>query len=186
MTIERVRVLHGHTDMDSAYVVDDYPYGFRLRCKIRYWIETAAKGGAKGRQRFMSQTTNPKRAEEVWNKPKGSTYSAMAVMYLDGDDHVQWWAADVHLGPVEDARARLMGIYDQFTDDQRRVYDAMLTMFRRSRTRWDEWEERVNAIAEHIRTTGTDPEVTNGFWGRYYLYDAPEVFIAVARERLGT
>jgi hypothetical protein len=34
----RVRLLLGHVDADSAYVVDDYPYGGRLRCRIRYWI----------------------------------------------------------------------------------------------------------------------------------------------------
>jgi len=32
-------VLSGHTTMETAYLVDDYPYGFRLRCKIRYWLE---------------------------------------------------------------------------------------------------------------------------------------------------
>lgn len=35
-----MKVLSGHTSPETAYVVDDYPYGFRLRCKIRYWIET--------------------------------------------------------------------------------------------------------------------------------------------------
>ena len=73
-------LLTGHTSPDTAYVVADYPYGFRLRCSIRYWIETSATHG----QRVMSQTTNPKIAGRVvWNKPKASTYSNLKVLYLD-------------------------------------------------------------------------------------------------------
>lgn len=74
-----MKQLTGHTSPETAYVVEDYPYGFRLRCKIRYWIETKAGFG----QRFVSQTTNPKKEGEVWNKPKASTYSEVRVMYLD-------------------------------------------------------------------------------------------------------
>ena len=67
-------VLNGHTSAETAYVVNDYPYGFQLRCKIRYWIETRKGHG----MRFVSQTTNPRWAVEGWNKPKASTYSRVS------------------------------------------------------------------------------------------------------------
>lgn len=84
-----------HTSPETAFVVADYPYGFRLRCKIRYWMETNKKG-----TRFCSQTTNPKKVAsdasgkvvEFWNKPKASTYSECGAMYLDENNHVQWTA----------------------------------------------------------------------------------------------
>lgn len=89
-------VLAGHVSPETAYLVNDYPYGFRLRCKIRYWLEHHPKRGT----RFVSQTTNPKRRifnaasglyTETWNKPKASTYADVAgAMYLDGSGHVQW------------------------------------------------------------------------------------------------
>jgi hypothetical protein len=80
-------LLCDHTSLETAYVVDDYPYGFRLRCKIRYWLEFHPKRGF----RFLSQTTNPKRPGEVWNKPKASTYCKLGgAMYLDENDHVKW------------------------------------------------------------------------------------------------
>jgi hypothetical protein len=79
-----MQILTGHNSPETAYVVADYPYGFRLRCQIRYWIETKKHG-----QRFMSQTTNPKRDGIVWNKPKASTYDDVQVMYLDDNGHVQ-------------------------------------------------------------------------------------------------
>ena len=81
------RLLSGHISPETAYVVDDYHYGFRLRCKIRYWLEFNPRRGF----RFLSQTTNPKVAGEVWNKPKASTYAPFgAAMYLDEHVHVAW------------------------------------------------------------------------------------------------
>ena len=79
-----VEPLYGHTDENSAYVVDDYPYGFRLRTKIRYWMESSSKGW-----RFVSQTLNPK--TQGWNAPKKSTYVDLAgAMFLDEKGHVEW------------------------------------------------------------------------------------------------
>jgi hypothetical protein len=81
-----MQVLKGHTSPETAYVVNDYPYGFGLRCSIRYWLEYHPKRGF----RFVSQTTNPKRGN-TWNKPKASTYARFGgAMYLDDDNHVQW------------------------------------------------------------------------------------------------
>ena len=35
-----MQILPGiHISPETAYVIDDYPYGFRLRCRIRYWLE---------------------------------------------------------------------------------------------------------------------------------------------------
>ena len=82
-----MKLLAGHVSPETAYVVNDYPYGFRLRCKIRYWVEYKAKQGF----RFVSQTTNPKRPGEVWNKPKAGTYSKFGgAMYLNEDGHVKF------------------------------------------------------------------------------------------------
>jgi hypothetical protein len=82
-----MQILIGHVSPETAYVVDDYPYGFRLRCKMRYWLEYKPHTGF----RLVSQTTNPKRPGEVWNKPKASTYARFGgCMYLDEQGHVQW------------------------------------------------------------------------------------------------
>ena len=79
------RYLLGHVDEATAYVVTDYPYGFKLRTSIRYWIETTKHGS-----RFVSQTLNPK--TDRWNAPKKSTYAAHgAALFLDENGHVTWW-----------------------------------------------------------------------------------------------
>ena len=82
-----MEILKGHTSPETAYIVNDYPYGFRLRCKIRYWLEHHPKRGT----RLCSQTTNPKRPGEYWNTPKCSTYCYLAgCMFLDEINHVEW------------------------------------------------------------------------------------------------
>ena len=92
-----MQILKGHTSPETAYVVEDYPYGFRLRCKIRYWLEYKPKAGF----RLVSQTSNPKRGD-VWNKPKASTYSQFGgCMFLDDNGHVQWKGLSEYSGMKE-------------------------------------------------------------------------------------
>lgn len=88
MTITKTNVLHGHVSEDTAYLVDDYPYGFKLRTQIRYWIETTKHG-----DRMVSQTLNPKTGR--WNKPKKTTYVKVAALYLNDDGHVKWAGIDI-------------------------------------------------------------------------------------------
>ena len=79
------KFLYQHKSPETAYVVDDYPWGFRLRTKIRYWIESKKGYG----QRFASQTVNPKTG--CWCAPKYSTYYPIILMYLDEKNHVKSW-----------------------------------------------------------------------------------------------
>jgi len=77
--------LYNHTSPDTAYLVADYPYGRKVRCRIRYWLESDPKRGF----RFVSQTEHPTRL--TWNAPKKSTYALLAAaMFLDDAGHVQW------------------------------------------------------------------------------------------------
>lgn len=77
-----MKILSGHTNENNAFVVADYPYGFRLRTQIRYWIETNKKRG----DRLCSQTLNPK--TNLWNRPKKSTYSTVEVLFEQDNGHV--------------------------------------------------------------------------------------------------
>lgn len=79
-------VLSGHWSPETAFIIEDYPYGFTLRCKKRCWLEYKPKKG----YRFCTQTTNPKRGD-IWNTPKYSTYLNLgAILFLDENNHVQW------------------------------------------------------------------------------------------------
>ncbi len=81
-----MQLLSGHTSPETAYLVPDYPYGFKLRCQLRCWIEYRPGKGF----RFVTQTSNPKRPGTL-NKPKAGIYCRMAgVMFLDDNGHVQF------------------------------------------------------------------------------------------------
>lgn len=74
--------LFGHIDEQTALKVDNYPWGFRLRTSIFYWIETEPKKG----DRFCSMTIDPKTGRKC--KPKKSTYSNIAVLYSNEIGHI--------------------------------------------------------------------------------------------------
>jgi hypothetical protein len=88
--------LEGHDNPNNAYMVDDYPYGRRLRCRIRYWLESTPSKGF----RFVSQTEDPVKLR--WNAPKKSTYQLFAgAMYLDSKEHVQWTGLNEYATPMQ-------------------------------------------------------------------------------------
>lgn len=107
LQLDVVKVLVGHVDEFTAYLIKDYPYGRKLRCQKLMWIETNPKKS--GGQRICSITTNPKSGMHHqyhaphpltemcgnggrWyqvNSIHASTYGMAKAMYLDSDGHVQ-------------------------------------------------------------------------------------------------
>jgi hypothetical protein len=102
----------GHTSEETAYLVPDYPYGFRLRTEIRYWIETTKNG-----DRFVSQTLNPKTGR--WNKPKRSTYMHVAALYLNDEGHVAW--TGVHPNSSKDWTEQFVAVVRPHLSDAQRA-----------------------------------------------------------------
>lgn len=88
-----------HVSPETAYIIEDYPFGFTLRCKKRVWLEYRKQLGF----RMCSQTTNPKK-KGMWNKPKYSNYQGLAgVLYLDGLDnnYLKWSGANYYMSATE-------------------------------------------------------------------------------------
>ena len=129
--ITKLEPLMGHTTPETAYVVDDYPYGFRLRCKIRYWLDF--RPGSGFGFRLVSQTTNPKRSGEVWNKPKASTYCMLAIMGLDESKHVTWTGCNTFQFDELREFANFYG--DSFDSNQKAVYEAAQAAYDRYQAR---------------------------------------------------
>lgn len=138
---KKLTVLRGHTSPETAYVVSDYPYGFTLRCQIRYWLETKKGKGT----RLVTQTTNPKVAGTVWNKPKASTYSGgFAFLYLDEVGHVQSAVVSYYTnGPeqFDNARARF-----DFTAEELALIDTLEKVYAKNNPNtWGTWTEKKSA-----------------------------------------
>jgi hypothetical protein len=189
--LARVRLLGGHVDALSADVVEDHPYGGGLRCWIRYWIDTDTRRGHAGWQRFVSQTTNPRRPGQPWNHPKESTYAPRIWMYLDGDRQVQ--RARISQGgvaPHTDAWLRIVGIYDQMTDTDRHTYDELLRAAQAFPDGWDRWHDTVAFLVDYLAEHRNEPpEASNGSITRdgrpfYIGDDGYPIAVAVARLRL--
>jgi hypothetical protein len=66
----------------------------------------------------MQQTTNPKRGH-AWNKPKGSVYSPMLMLFLDADEHVKSYGVHGRAGDCEAFIAfEASGLFRQLDDEQ--------------------------------------------------------------------
>jgi hypothetical protein len=188
--IGKATVLHGHVSPDTAYLVEDYPCGrASLRCRIRYWVDTAKWGAKRGQRRFVLQTTNPKVLGEPWNKPHPGGYSLLVWMYLDSEDHVRHATFDKYgITPSQDAWLRLTGIYDQIPPSDQEIYDGLLQNAKRNPDAWQQWATAIALIADHIEAAGTPPALDNGFVVRneQYVYvgrDDYSLAVAIARRR---
>jgi len=62
----------------EPYVINDYPYGFRLRTKMMVWKETNKYG-----ERYCTATINPKTG--LLNHPKYSNYSDILLIGIETD-----------------------------------------------------------------------------------------------------
>ena len=77
--------IYGATDEESAHVVEGWPWGRRMRCTKRFWIETRKNG-----DRLCAQCTHPdKETGECsgrWCKPKKSTYTPGVIVLAQDVD----------------------------------------------------------------------------------------------------
>ena len=121
--------LYGHASPDTAYVIDDYPSGFKARCRKRVWLEFKARQG----WRLVEQTSDKwypgeepaKDAVLRWNKPKASTYALLGgCMYQDEQDHIEWAQLSGYAKPsqvlefVKEFRQADFGMIKVFTAKQ--------------------------------------------------------------------
>jgi len=74
--------LYNHVNEETAYTVQDYPWGYRMRTEQRYWIESNKNG-----DRFVYQTKDPR--TEKWCAPKKSVYYLVKVLVRDENNHVK-------------------------------------------------------------------------------------------------
>jgi hypothetical protein len=153
----KVAPLYGYTSEEKSYLVPDYPYGFRKRTEIRYWIEENKKKG----RRFVSQTLDPDRRR--WNKPKASTYTeSPAVMYLDEKGHVVWSQFDSTRGGAEflsnffDMPRPLLAEIVAFLSVGKKYYEKQLRLYAQGKSGWFINNEPIPLEEEDITRAQAD------------------------------
>lgn len=177
--VRPVRVLHGITSPETAHVVTDYPYGVRLRCEIRFWVERAARGRYKGMERMLSQTRDPRTGR--WNNPRpwrGCTYAPLVVPYVVEGSPQR--APEFHrigggwLTPQRFTVMVLDGSAQQLSDAQALVWrelmgraldDERRTLARGEAGEWSRWANAVVYGIEQAAETGEIPLPSKGSGG---------------------
>ena len=84
--------IYNKDSFENSVEVENYPWGFRLKTKKRYWIETNKRGS-----RLVSCTLNPKNNQ--WCKAKASTYSQVGVLtseIKDGKNFISWTGLSIY------------------------------------------------------------------------------------------
>lgn len=130
-------VLRGHTSPETAYIINNYPYG-RLRCFKKVWLETATKGAGNGQTRIMEMTSNPKKNNDVWNKPYPGVYHGFILMYLEKTT-TNGFAACCAENPIKFAMLSKYPWPEHLADFVRKYWDIMNESERHSvRSAWAE------------------------------------------------
>lgn len=158
--VPRVTVLYGHTSEETAYIIEDYPYGRTLRCQMRVWVEgPAEKGQYKGQYRVVRQTNNPKLPGVVWNKPHKGQYSDWIVLYRDEtNQHIEaHGGAFLHgIDGWQDARMRHDGTVGQLSERDARLYRVLVKMGHRH-GRFETWARAVAFASGYLDEHGQAP-----------------------------
>ena len=94
-------------DLGEDYTIDDWPWGRKQLCSMRFFVETTKRG-----QRFVKQSTMNERTY----KPKKSTYCDR-VKIISIDDkigHISWRNNYKQFGvDIEDGKYAAVTFYDE-------------------------------------------------------------------------
>jgi len=77
------KYIYNKNSFDNSLEVSNYPWGFKLKTKRKYWIESNKTQG----DRLCFCTLNPK--TEKWCAVKKSTYNAVELLYIADNGYIK-------------------------------------------------------------------------------------------------
>lgn len=106
---------------DNKHHVADYPYGYRKRCEMFYWVEWNNKGEC----RWVRQS----KYDGYLNKPKKSTYYKFILAHLNDEGHIKYSA--MHPSSVYDKEtmAKWVEILESLEIDLPEPYQKAIDKF---------------------------------------------------------
>ena len=103
--------IYNKDSFENSVEVDNYPWGFRLKTKRRYWVETTNHG-----DRFCYATLNPK--TNTWCKPKKSTYNAIVIL-VDDDGYITSYSLSKNANKDDITRVLAKLDYNKLSKEQK-------------------------------------------------------------------
>jgi hypothetical protein len=114
---------------NEIVTIENYPYGYNLRCTKKIWIEFNPKKGF----RLNEVTKNPK--TEKWNNPKKSVYYGLMLLYKDSKTgYIETLVKDFN-NSDEKMNSTSKFIFDHFhffTDEQIKFFAIQSLVYFRS------------------------------------------------------
>lgn len=143
----QLTLLRNRVSPETAFIIQDYPYGRRLRCRKRVWLHHA-----RGRTRLMEQTENP--ITRQWNKPHAGAYYDFMVLCLDNSTG---YITIVATGPFTDTILSLLatGIYAQFNQQEKDGFMRVVAQWRHYNPTC---QRRIAAMFRHCRAQPDAPD----------------------------
>lgn len=136
--------LYGHTSFETSYHVPDYPYGRKVRCEIRYWIEFKESKGF----RFCHKTKNPKTDSWDTNEQKNSGYFTQAMcMYLDEKGHTTY-SALTEFSEAKHIKAFVENFPEAVTDRLKRFVKMRAAYYRSCAAKSGSEDEKARYLAD--------------------------------------
>jgi hypothetical protein len=93
---------------ESAYIIENYPYGFK-RTKKAIWIDRKGK-----KERVGERTLNPKTNE--WNNIKYSTYSDLVLLFKQQNGFIKTYHFNLQYSDLKDFN-ELLEFLGDYTND---------------------------------------------------------------------
>lgn len=114
------KLLTGHTNFETAYKIENYPWGFKLRTTQFVWIETLPKKG----DRVVRQTIDPRTGKLC--APKCSTFSPLKWLFMDEKGHIQSSGLGIYTDKEVIKKAVEMIGLENLLPEQRKQYNQLL------------------------------------------------------------
>ncbi|GGA92864.1 hypothetical protein [Puia dinghuensis] len=158
-----VQLLHGHTDLETAYVINNHPYG-EYETEKYFWVETNKKRG----DRCCSVTLNPRTGR--LNNINHGAYHTFVYLYINEEDLVKHGDFDFGLDPAKNQNLfkKMIELYDpaflskaQEANIRRKIsesllYDAVYQVQKMEEPAKDGYKKWAFATATKIETVPFD------------------------------
>lgn len=112
--------LTGHNSFETAYKIENYPWGFKLRTTQFVWVETLPKKG----DRIIRQTIDPRTGELC--AAKASTFSPIKWLFIDENGHVQSTGLNIYTNKETVTKCIEQIGVENLNKEQRKQYNQLM------------------------------------------------------------